>query len=123
VTRSALDGQVDDQTIKRRGGRSPSHKFREFVMEQYLLNLSDAHPDGAGEAVVRHNVWLLSPEEIPPILFTTEEVGRMLGIGRPKVYDLLRCNELRSVKVGASRRVSAKALREYVDGLELREPA
>ena len=45
----------------------------------------------------------------------------MLGIGRCRVYDLIRQRELRSVKVGASRRVSARALSEYVAQLE-REP-
>jgi excisionase family DNA binding protein len=39
------------------------------------------------------------------------------------VYDLIRQRELRSVKVGASRRVSARALCEYVARLELDEPA
>ena len=91
-------------------------------MEQYLFNLD---PPGGEETPteVRPNVWLLSSEEIPPLLFTTEEVGRLLGIGKCRVYDLIRMRELRSVKVGASRRISARALSDYVRGLEDREPA
>lgn len=85
-------------------------------MEQYLFNLSDGGGDTA--AVVSPNIWLLSADEIPPLLFTTDEVARMLGIGRCRVYDLIRQRELRSVKVGASRRVSARALSEYVAQLE-----
>ena len=92
-------------------------------MEQYLFNLSAPPGDDLGEAVVRPNVWLMSAEEMPPILMSPEEVGRLMGIGRCKVYDLIRHSELRSVKVGSYRRVSAKALAEYVDRLELREPA
>jgi excisionase family DNA binding protein len=92
-------------------------------MEQYLSNLS-APSDGADlRAVVQPNVWLLSAEEIPPILFTTEEVARLLGIGKCRVYDLIRQRELRSVKVGASRRISARALRDFVERLEVGEPA
>lgn len=92
-------------------------------MEQYLFNLSASPGDDMGEAAVRPNVWLLTPEEMPPILMSPDEVGRLMGIGRCKVYDLIRHNELRSVKVGSYRRISAKALAEYVDGLELGEPA
>jgi len=92
-------------------------------MEQYLFNLSVPPADSAVPAVVQPNIWLMSAEEMPPILFTTEEVARLLGIGRCRVYDLIRQRDLRSVKVGASRRVSARALCEYVAHLELGESA
>jgi excisionase family DNA binding protein len=97
-------------------------------MEQYLFNLgSEREPDGVGNvdgvAGVRPNLWLMTAEELPPILFTTDEVARLLGIGKCRVYDLIRQRELRSVKVGASRRVSARALADYVEALELWEPA
>jgi excisionase family DNA binding protein len=91
-------------------------------MEQYLSNLSAPSDGNDLRAVVQPNVWLLSAEEIPPILFTTEEVARLLGIGKCRVYDLIRHRELRSVKVGASRRISARALRDFVERLEVGEP-
>lgn len=92
-------------------------------MEQYLFNLSDPRETGDAPTLVQPNVWLLSADEIPPILFTTMEVARLLGIGKCRVYDLIRQRELRSVKVGASRRISARAVREYVERLEMGEPA
>ncbi len=92
-------------------------------MEQYLFNLSKPSEETDGQAVVQPNVWLMSAEEIPPILFTTDEVARLLGIGKCRVYDLIRQRELRSVKVGASRRISARALHDYVAHLELGESA
>ena len=92
-------------------------------MEQTLFSMSDP-PDGeVTSASVRPNLWLLSSEEVPPILFSPEEVGRLLGIGKCRVYDLIRRQELRSVKVGASRRISARALHDFVAQLELGEPA
>lgn len=91
-------------------------------MEQYLFNLSADDGEDA-EAAVRPNVWLLSSQEIPPILFAPEEVARLLGISRCRVYDLIRERELSSVKVGGSRRISARALHAYVTRLELGEPA
>jgi excisionase family DNA binding protein len=61
----------------------------------------------------------MTSDEMPPLLFSTEEVARLLGVGRGKVNDLLRGGDLRSVKVGGCRRVSAKALSDYVRTLEL----
>jgi excisionase family DNA binding protein len=92
-------------------------------MEQYLFNVSGASTEVDGDVSVRPNFWLMSADEMPPLLFTPEEVARLLGVGRAKVYDLIRTRELRSVKVGCSRRISAQALRQYVDHLELGEPA
>jgi excisionase family DNA binding protein len=94
-------------------------------MEQSLFNLSQHQPPPQAEGAVRvqPNIWLMSPEEMPPILFSTAEVARLLGIRQGRVYDLIRWRELRSVKVGASRRISARALAEYVANLELCDTA
>jgi excisionase family DNA binding protein len=51
-------------------------------------------------------------------LLRAEEVAEALSIGRTKVFELIRTGELRSVKVGGARRVSATALAEYVAELE-----
>jgi len=92
-------------------------------MEQYLFNLSEPPDETDERAVLKPNVWLMSADDMPPLLFTPEEVARFLGIGRCRVYDLLRQGDLTSVKVGSSRRVSARALSEYGAHLELSEPA
>jgi len=52
------------------------------------------------------------------LLLRPEEAARVLGLGRTKVYDLMRSGALRSVKVGNSRRVSMAALAEFVDQLD-----
>ncbi|GAA4940176.1 excisionase family DNA binding protein [Actinomycetospora succinea] len=49
-----------------------------------------------------------------PMLFTAEEAAEILKIGRCKVYDLLRNQDLRSIKIGGSRRIPRTALEEYV---------
>lgn len=58
---------------------------------------------------------------IPPerLLYTTEEAAASLGVGVTKMKDLLRHGELRSVKIGRLRRVTASSLREYVVLLEM----
>ena len=52
------------------------------------------------------------------LLLTAEEAARALRVGRSKVYELMRSGQLRSVKLGGSRRVSTKALAEFVARLE-----
>lgn len=53
-----------------------------------------------------------------PLLCTPEEAADALRIGRAKVYDLIRNGDLRSIKIGGSRRVPRSALEEYVAALE-----
>lgn len=48
------------------------------------------------------------------LLFTAEEAAELLKISRCKVYDLLRNHDLRSVKIGGSRRIPRASLEEYV---------
>lgn len=53
-----------------------------------------------------------------PVVYTPEEVAEILKIGRTKVYELLRRGVIRSVKVGALRRVPASALDEFLERQE-----
>lgn len=60
-------------------------------------------------------------ETVDRLLLTPEETARAMGLGRTKVYELLRAGALESVQIGAARRVPVEALREYVE--RLREAA
>lgn len=88
------------------------------MTQQQLFSLSPPDTPTEGVLEVRPNVWLMTAEEIPPLLFTPEEAAKCLHIGRHRIFDLIRAGELRSVKVGVSRRISARALAEYVSRLE-----
>lgn len=57
------------------------------------------------------------------LLYTAEEAAELLKISRCKVYDLLRNHDLRSVKIGGTRRIPRGALEEYVARLLDMEPA
>ena len=50
-------------------------------------------------------------------LLTPTEAARRLSLGRTRLYQLLGSGELPSVRVGKLRRIPAKAVRAYVDGL------
>jgi excisionase family DNA binding protein len=47
-------------------------------------------------------------------LYTVPEVMERLAVGRATAYELIRTGELRSLKIGRSRRVSHQALIEYL---------
>lgn len=47
-------------------------------------------------------------------LYRVEEVAQVLNVGRTKVFDLIRSGQLASVKVGGSRRVTVRAIDDYI---------
>ena len=49
-----------------------------------------------------------------PILLTPTEAAQALGIGRSKLYELMRAGVVESVHIGACRRIPADALEELV---------
>ena len=51
------------------------------------------------------------------LLLTAEETAKVLGIGRSKVYELLRAGALQSVRIVACRRIPATAIVDYVERL------
>lgn len=52
-----------------------------------------------------------------PLLLTVEESAKQARISRTKMFELIKSGEIRSVKIGRSRRVPAAALAAYVDQL------
>lgn len=53
------------------------------------------------------------------LLLTPTEAAEALGIGRSKLYELMRAGAVESVLIGTARRIPADALEVYV--LALRE--
>ena len=50
--------------------------------------------------------------------YTVEQVAKMLNISRDRVYYLLRTRQLRSIKIGKSRRITDQHLDEFIASLE-----
>lgn len=48
------------------------------------------------------------------VVYTVKETAEMLKISRWKVFDLIRTNAIRSVKIGGLRRVPNTAIEEYI---------
>jgi excisionase family DNA binding protein len=59
--------------------------------------------------------------DLPVLLVRPEDAAIALGIGRTKVYELMRSGALRSVKIGGLRRIPAIALADFVAMLEAQE--
>ncbi len=49
------------------------------------------------------------------MLLRAEEVQRVLGLGRSKIYEMIAAGELPVVRIGRSVRVPADALRQWVE--------
>jgi excisionase family DNA binding protein len=49
-----------------------------------------------------------------PLLLTVEESAKQTRMSRAKMFELLKAGEIRSVKIGRSRRIPVAALDEYV---------
>ena len=57
------------------------------------------------------------------LLLSPEEAAEVLGVGRSRVYDLMRTRQLTSVRIGKSRRVPVAAVHAYVARLHAQEQA
>jgi excisionase family DNA binding protein len=58
------------------------------------------------------------PEErMKKLLLTVEEAAKAIGIGRTKMFELISTGAIKSVRIGASRRVPSAAITEYVEHL------
>ena len=62
-------------------------------------------------------VEIMTTSDRGRVLLRPEEVAQALSISRSTVFLLMRSGELRSVKIGKSRRVPVDAVTEYVAGL------
>ena len=51
-------------------------------------------------------------------LWRAEQVAQRFEVGRTKVFELLADGQLRSVRIGGSRRIPESAVQDYLAGLE-----
>ena len=63
---------------------------------------------------MNNTVSLCSIDELP-LFLTVAEASQVLRIGRNIVYELVRCGQLPSVKLGRQIRISKKALLDFMD--------
>jgi excisionase family DNA binding protein len=56
------------------------------------------------------------------LMYRPVEAAQVLGIGRTRVFALIKSGRLRSVKLGGARFITAEALRAFVRDLE-QEPS
>jgi excisionase family DNA binding protein len=52
-----------------------------------------------------------------PILYIPQEVAEIMSISRSQVYNLMNSNQLKSVHIGRSRRITMDQIHEFVGQL------
>lgn len=60
----------------------------------------------------------MSERTIDPVLYRVEEAAEALRLSRTAIYELIRSEQLRTVKIGRRRLVPVEALAECVELLE-----
>lgn len=58
-------------------------------------------------------VWDANPADDQRVLFRVTDLVKRWSLGRSTIYQLLDSGTIRSVKIGASRRVPASAVAEF----------
>ena len=56
-----------------------------------------------------------SLQPVEPICVRINDAARMIGIGRTKLYELISCGELETVKIGKATRVTTASLHKFVE--------
>ena len=49
-----------------------------------------------------------------PLIFSVDELAKILGIGRNTAYDLIRCGRIRSVRIGHKIKIPKDSLLEFL---------
>ena len=50
-----------------------------------------------------------------PLFLTVEETAEILGLGRSKAYDLVRCGRIKNVQLGKQYRIPKSVIQELLD--------
>ncbi len=53
-------------------------------------------------------------QPVEPICVRIDDAARMIGVGRTKLYELISCGELETIKIGKATRVTTASLHELV---------
>jgi excisionase family DNA binding protein len=64
-----------------------------------------------------------SDHDLARLLLTPREAAKVLGISRSTLYELLGRDLIDSVRIGASRRIIARSLANYIESLRAQEQA
>lgn len=54
-------------------------------------------------------------ESVNKVLLRPEEAAQMLSIGRTQLFELLRNNQLESIRIGRLRRIPVSALQRFIE--------
>ena len=62
------------------------------------------------------------PSDVGPrperIALSPDEAAYLIGVSRSRMYELMAAGDIRSVKIGRSRRIPRQALVDYIESLD-----
>ena len=85
------------------------------VVEEVLLALGISFAPTQGQTHLDNDIPLnTSPEDVKMTL-TVPEAARLLGISKPKMYELVHAGKFRTVKVGKKILISRQSLQDWIE--------
>ncbi|MCC6478320.1 MAG: helix-turn-helix domain-containing protein [Sphingomonadaceae bacterium] len=54
-------------------------------------------------------------QSVEPICVRVNDAARMIGVGRTKLYELIACGELETIKIGKATRITTASLHRLVE--------
>jgi excisionase family DNA binding protein len=61
------------------------------------------------------NTHMMKQQAFPPLAYRIPDAVRVSGLGRTKIYELIKAGELKAVLVGGRRLIPADALKALLD--------
>ncbi|MDJ0977178.1 MAG: helix-turn-helix domain-containing protein [Erythrobacter sp.] len=58
---------------------------------------------------------MIGNQSVEPICVRVNDAARMIGVGRTKLYELISCGELETVKIGKATRITTASLHRLVE--------
>lgn len=84
------------------------------IVEEVLRTLGCTAAPAQGQTHLDNDIPLQpSPEDVKMTL-TVPEAAQLVGICKPKMYELVRAGKLRAVKVGKKTLISRQSLQDWI---------
>ncbi len=84
------------------------------IVEELLLRLDGAAVPQREPEYLENDIPQNTSPENTKMTLTIQEAAKLVGISKPKMYELVRAGKLRNVKVGKKILISRKSLTEWV---------
>lgn len=93
------------------------------VTSEQLQDLLESLQEEREHVRVMLGLYQLRAQELPRLLVSPEEAADMLGIGRSKLYEIIKTKQLKGLSVGRLQRIPVSELERWIQSqMEVDDP-